>query len=286
LAAVNELNARQNESGYNITEAYSKPVAYGGGSLKATSPPMTMCVAAVAEVIVVALNRYVKDAGDTSPYSYLPIQGWNSMRPKDIRSHIWVDPRLKSSGTADALETFAIGKRAPFSALTPGSFVNLNRPARGGNRATGHAVIFLAYLDKDGNELKEFGPSVAGFKYFSANGRGSFPSGGFYNRYAFFNKPNGTIYCPNLPDKKTDCNILRSLDQKYLNTGYMLHPKKWDAELRDKNLKEIISSLYNLTQTRGPTYLNVQSGTTFEKFASELDEKDTMVLNPIFNQSE
>jgi hypothetical protein len=286
LKGIEELTARQSNSGYDIHEAYAQPVTYGGGALKPTDPPMTMCVAAMAELIVVAINSYVKATGDQTPYSYLPIDGWNRMRPNDIRSHIWVDPRLGSNGTADSLVTFGIGKRVAFKDLTPGSFINLNRTARPGGRPTGHAVAFLAFLDKDGNELAEFGPTVSGFKYFSANGSGRFPNGGFYSRHAFFNKPNGTPYCPNLPGKKIDCYIMKSESQKLLNAGYMLMPTKWDAAARDKNLGDIRKKLFDLTQTRGPTFLNIQAGTTFEKFVEDLNQRDTMVLNPIFSNSE
>jgi len=286
LEAVSELTARQNDSGYDITKAYARAVPYAGGALRPSQPPLTMCVAAVAEVMVVAINKYVATTGDQSAYSHLPVDGWNRMRPTDIRSHIWVDPRLGSNGTADAMVTFGIGKRVLFKELTPGSFINLNRNPRPGGRATGHSVVFLGFLDKDGNVLQDYGPSVAGFKYFSANGAGMFPNGGFYERYAFFNKPNGTPYCPNLAGKKTDCYIIRSDSQKYLNTGYMLNPRQWDIAARNRNLADLQRRLFEATQTRGPTYLNIQSGTNFDQFVEQLGQQDTMVLNPIFNRSE
>src|ERR1700682_4775011 len=127
LDAVEKLGADFGGKGYDIHKAYTHDFAYSDGTIKASSPPLTMCVAAVAEVIATAVNSYVAQTNDKKPYALLPAAGWNRMRPTDIRSHIWVDPKLDSYGTADALVTFGVGKRTKFIELTPGSFINLNR---------------------------------------------------------------------------------------------------------------------------------------------------------------
>jgi hypothetical protein len=179
LKAVTELNTNFGGKGYNINKAYTHAYGYGTGKINPSDPPWTMCVAAVAEVITTAINIYVKDTNDRSPYIHLPVDGWNRMRPTDIRSHIWVDSRLDSYGTADALVTFGVGKHVPFSDLTPGSFINLNRQ-RPNMKPSGHAVVFLAFLDKDGKELSTYSNKVVGFKYFSSQGSG--PGSGFGTR--------------------------------------------------------------------------------------------------------
>jgi len=53
--------------------------------------------------------------------------------------------------------------------------------------------------------------------------------GGFGYRYAFFD-----CTCPLLPDgHRRDCGIIKSDNQKYLNTGKMLMPAQWSKEQRD-----------------------------------------------------
>jgi hypothetical protein len=246
-----------------------------------------MCVAAAAEVITTAINIYVKETNDKTPYNQLPVEGWNRMRPTDIRSHIWVDSHLDSYGTADALVTFGVGRRVPFSDLTPGSFVNLNR-RRPNMKPSGHAVVFLAFLDKDGKELSSYGDNVAGFKYFSSQGSGNSPGAGFGFRYAFFNKPNNEEYCPNLDGaRRHDCGVIYSKSQKMLTTGYMLHPSKWNAEVKARNLTDVVAGIYAQTRSRGPGYINIPNGDTltFDEFSSQLQDQDTMSLNPIFNDA-
>jgi hypothetical protein len=132
LKAVTDLNANYGGKGYDIHNAYTHEIPYPNGSIKPSNAPGTMCVAAVAEVIITAINMYADQTGDNRPYNHLPVGGWNRMRPIDIRSHLWVDSRLDSYGTADTLVTFGVGKRVKFSELTPGSFVNINRSNRTG----------------------------------------------------------------------------------------------------------------------------------------------------------
>lgn len=279
LRAVEDLHQHYPSMGYNISKAYTHNIPYGNEVVKASSPPLTMCVAATAEVIITALNIYVAETGDKSVYTYFPASSWNRMRPKDIRSHIWVDPKLGSYGTADALVTFGVGKRVKFSELEPGSFVNLNRLNR-----TGHSVIFLGFIDSKGNILPQYSDEVMGFKYFSSQGTGTTGDAGFAYRYAFFAKKTNSPYCPNLPaEKRRDCKIIWSTGQKLLNTGYMLMPGKWDAKIRDKNLKDIVDGLYVQTHSRGPSALpGITYSLSETEFLKAIDAKDTMELNPVF----
>ena len=292
VAAVKQLEARQAQSGYNINRAYSQPVAYGEGHLKATEPPYTMCVAAVAEVLVIAINNWVNDHPESRARDHLPLAGWNRMRPSDFRAHLWVAPQLGAYGSADAFVTFAVGKRVPFSELLPGAFINLNRPARPdkGKKASGHAVIFLGFVDIEGRQVETYdAKKVAGFRYFSANGGltpALYPSGGFYERLGFFNKPNGQEVCPRIPGARIDCNIMLSASQKFLNTGYVLAPTLWDAKLRDQNLKALSAKLYAQAKTRGPDFLGLPSTLTKEQFDDALATTDTLALNPIYAEDQ
>lgn len=109
-----------------------------------------------------------------------------------------------------------MGYQCPFDTLKPGCFVNLNRTNR-----TGHAVLFLGYLDEKGETLEQFCSKVAGFKYYSSQGNKS--DGGFDYRFAFFEGINPVLD----GGRRRDIGIIRSDKQKYLNCGYMLHPKSW-----------------------------------------------------------
>jgi hypothetical protein len=283
MKAIDQLEKSQYiRKGYDIHLAYTHKIPYDGGFINPSGPPKTMCVAAVAEIIITAINTYVAETNDQSPYSYLPPAEWNSMRPIDIRSHIWVDPRLDSYGTADALVTFGIGKRAKFGELTPGSFINLNRTNK-----TGHAVVFIAYLDEHGKELTG-NPnldSIAGFKYYSAQNRNTH---GLGYGYAFFSNKNGRSYCPALEGGLSpDCGVQYSISQKLLNTGYMTPPKLWDKETRDQNLKEAVAGLYVQTRARGPLlFPGLPSDLSLDDFAKALEGQDTMTLNPLYENDQ
>jgi hypothetical protein len=179
-----------------------------------------MCVAAVAEVIIEALNVYYAETGDQGPFQKLPATSWRRGTLKDIRAHIFKfdDPPSHCRGTGHALMRFGIGEELPFSDLQPGDFVTLNR-----TNGSGHSVVFLGYLGENYAELAAFSLAVKGFKYFSAQGAKRQPPGGLGYRWAYF-----APYAPEqLAGKKVDKNIVRSSDQKMLNTGCMFHPNAW-----------------------------------------------------------
>jgi hypothetical protein len=241
VQAIDQLMVEYAHKGYNKNCVYTHDMTYGNGVIHATKPPLSMCVAATAEVIITAINLFMSSKEPLSstnidPINYLTAVGWSRMSPIDIKAHIWVDPRLDSYGTADALVTFGIGKRVPFSALSPGSFVNINRH-RPDRKPTGHSVVFLSYLDQHGVESLIYNSDIVGFKYWSCNQ--SAPSG-FGYRYAFFNDENNEERCPHLNHGyPVDCGVIFSRSQKLLNTGYLLLPQYWDASIRVSNLKAL-----------------------------------------------
>ncbi|HBA60114.1 MAG TPA: hypothetical protein DCZ92_04735 [Elusimicrobia bacterium] len=118
-----------------------------------------------------------------------------------------------------------MGERRLFEQLRPGDFVNINRTTK-----TGHAVTFLAFINAKGEIQPEYNAAVAGFKYFSSQGRKEAGQGGFDFRYAVFSK----FGCPEMPYKR-DCNVIYSTDQTYLNTGTMLSPKYWTHVMPSEN---------------------------------------------------
>lgn len=281
LRAVDALSKSSSGMGYG-NHSYTKTIEYGSETINASGPPLTMCVAAVAEVIITAIKMYVSDTGDVAPMKYLPAPTWTRMRPYDLRSHIWVAPELDSYGTADALVTFGIGRRVKFSELTPGSFVNLNR-----RNKSGHAVVFISYVDNTGKELKTYSSEVAGFRYFSSQGVGVSPNAGLGYRIAFFTYSDGRRICPSstFDGTRRDCDVIYSLSQKYLNTGYMLMPKHWDAKQRDLNIDALSEGLYKQSRSRGMDFLGLSSDLSKEQFLSAIRSKDTLRLNPVFETS-
>lgn len=217
LKAVQQLEANWARRGYG-SSAYTHDLKYDTGIVaKGPKAPLTMCVAAVAEVILVAMDIYAKETGDTSVWKHLPAKSWGSQSNTTIKGHIWVSPEINAGGTGDALSVFGMGMNVRFDELVPGSFINLNRTS-----GSGHAVVFLSFLDANCKEYSTHNANVIGFKYYSS--QGSATNGGFDYRYAVFS--GKTINnCP--ANSKRDINVIMSTKPNYLNTGVMYHPKFW-----------------------------------------------------------
>ena len=217
LAAVDFLYAGYRLLGYD-SAVLTHDIPYGSyGVIPATHGARTMCVAAVMEVILQAMTLYAEDTGDESVFDFLPIGSWKSLAPTNIKAHIWVNHELDSWGTADALSNFGMGVSVPFEDLMPGAFINLNR-----TNGTGHAVVFISFIDGDANEYGTHNDDVIGFKYFSAQGGYDEGAGGLDYRYAIFSEHGS----PSMPYKR-DLNVIYSTNPKYLNTGAMTAPSWW-----------------------------------------------------------
>src|SRR5437016_3655080 len=83
LKSVALIDSTRANLGYDIGSFFTRNLDYGGcGTIPANHPPKTMCVAAVCEVIVEALNLWQKDhtdaAGhvDKTPFLELPMKSW------------------------------------------------------------------------------------------------------------------------------------------------------------------------------------------------------------------
>lgn len=214
LKAVDYLNQNWRKKGYG-SSAYTHDLPYGSETVaKGPLAPYTMCVAAVAETMLVAMDLYARDTGDDSVWDHLPRKSWSSQSSTTMKGHLWVDSNY-SRGSGDALTHFGMGMTTPFKELKPGSFLNLNRSS-----GTGHAVVFLAFLDANCNEYQQWNENIVGFKYYSSQGSGA--SGGFDYRYCRF-EDESMSGCPGTTDKA----IKNFTSQTMLNTGMMWHPSKW-----------------------------------------------------------
>ncbi len=222
LAAVEYAYTNYGLLGYDAAEL-THDIAYGPhGLIYATGGSRTMSVSAMMEVILTALQLYSADTGDQSVWEYLPKSSWENMEDTDIKSWLWVNYDLGSAGTADALEAFGMGEHCPFEQLQPGSFINFNRTS-----GSGHAVVFLGFVDEEGAIFDTYSDDVIGFYYFSAQGSYEVGLGGLDYRYGLF---SDALPYPDMPYKR-DLNIIRSENQQVLSTGVMLHPAYWSASL-------------------------------------------------------
>jgi hypothetical protein len=223
LEAIDELYDEYRARGYSPGTAYTHDLDYAEPREIKAGPhaPATMCVGAISEIVIVALSRYAQETGDTSVFFTLPAITWITGNEKNLRPYIFMYEGVESNGTADALVQFGLGEHRPFPALVPGDFINFNR-----ENGSGHAVVFVGYLNAYGEVLDSYDPAkVVGFMYFSAQGKNSTDAGLGY-RYAFFGD------CPawRVHEKRRDCGIIASNKSRALNTGYMLHPKHWTVQ--------------------------------------------------------
>jgi len=245
LKAVDYLYENYSLLGYD-SAVLTHDITYGDyGVIPVSKGAKTMCVAAVMEVILTAINIYADETGDPSVYDILPIRSWKYLGENDVKAHLWVNYDLNAGGTADALRNFNMGGNIPFEELEPGSFININRTT-----GTGHAVVFLSFIDIDGTEYTEHNEDVIGFKYFSSQGGLAVGAGGLDYRYAIFE----AFGSPEMPYKR-DINIIYSTDQHYLNTGVMFMPTYWRPATDYRLYKPVTNDYFPFTRF-DPVYFN------------------------------
>jgi hypothetical protein len=255
LKAVYESVGKRQGRGYDLRRNYSQDMAYGPDAsgvkrffydnqqkrfVYPGAAGETMCVAAVAEVLVEALNDYFADTKDNAPFAKLSKDHWGAgARASHLRQHLWEYEGLGSKGAAHALERFNIGKQGKFSEMKPGDLFKLNRTS-----GPGHSTIFIAYLGRSGNVLERFSDDVKGVLYFSAQesaGRDLYgkPSNGLGFRREYF---NGN--CPNDDVRnRRHCHVFPVGSAYEPNVGWMLHPAAW-GEVGRRYRDEVASRVY------------------------------------------
>lgn len=217
LKAVEYLRQNHAGGGYDINKSYTHDLDYGGvGTIKASAPPATMCVAAIVEIITYALKIYARDTGDASVFQSIPLSTWTRGTPLSLKANIFMFADTGSRGTGHTLAEFGLGQEMRFGDLQPGDFLNFNRTNK-----SGHAVVFLGYLRRDLSVSADATADVVGFRYFSAQGKGK-ADAGFAYRDAFFDG-----FCPGSSSMPRDCGIIRSSNRVLLNAGRMWAPQRW-----------------------------------------------------------
>ncbi len=191
------------------------------GTITRLNTSRTMCVAAVWEIMLTAMELYVEDTGDYSVYDYLTLSSWKTQSQPNIKGHIWVNHSY-SHGSADAVSNFGMGEHKMFWELTPGSLLGITR-----STGTGHAVVFVAFIDKWGFEYDIYDESrdIIGFKYYSSQGGYDEGNGGMDYRYAIFKQYHTSTYCNSNPrvcdgDSVPIMPYKRDLNIYYHNEGY------------------------------------------------------------------
>jgi len=272
--------------GYDINALYCHDLPFDGGTLSAgLKRPKSMCVAAMIELIAHAFQLHYEDHHNETIFAFLGRDSWERLRPIDIKSHIWVDSKLDCSGTGDAITAFGMGKRLHFPELRAGDFINLNRPRFPGHlkHPSGHAVLFLSYVDDNGKDIPA-PDKAAGFRYFSSQGS----TNGVAEKIAFFLKENNTKwYCPSVPGASTDCGVMLSDDQRDFNAGRLFTPDKWNAKIRDDYLASVKRKMYQQTKSKGPSYLGLSPDMSETEFNAALANlPDVMTLGSTYRWSD
>lgn len=289
LQAVEMIAAKRAGGGYDLGSAYTRNLLYGARTIPATplgkSPATrTMCVAAVAEVMIEAINLYTAKTGDRTPYEALDAATWSRGDLQSLRPYLWmqVDQRnvfrhppgtvprstvngvtrsALSRGTGHALSIFGLGREIEFRDLQPGDFVNFNRSS-----GSGHASVFLSYISKGNVHTPTYSPDVRGFQYFSAQGKGR-ADAGFAYRDAYFGPPPATT-----AGRVRDGNIIRSDNHLFLCCGRMSAPP-WNVAAARRAIRDKISATVPRTApSRGAEVLRVlglDAPATFVQFTDE-----------------
>lgn len=295
MRAITEIVAKRGGRGYNLRRSYSEDLDYGvvddavkrfywdndqGRWAYPGGTGETMCVAAVAEVMIEALNLYGKESGDTSFSAKLPADHWKERaQARHLRQHLWEYSGLGSRGAGHALERFNIGRQKSYAELIPGDTLKFNRI----NGAPGHSTIFVSFVDEAGKELERFGQAAKGFKYFSAQGGGVNHEGrvstGLGYKVEYFSNT-----CPSDALKASGRCRVFSVGSTYgPNLGTMFHPQSW-GEVGSNYRQELARAIY-LARTGKPikqdvvAYQNTASGSWLNR---ELETVLSQVMDPSF----
>jgi hypothetical protein len=218
LRSIAEVVSQRKNGGYDLHQSFTQDLRYGNAIVKASKPSLTMCVAAIEEIIIEAINLYAKENGP-DVFDKIPVTSWSKGHLAGLRANIFTYKGTGSRGTGHALDRFGVGKELPFSELKAGDFVNFNRA-----NGTGHAVVFLGYLDKTSEIQNVYSDDIVGFRYFSAQGKGR-PDAGLGYRNAYFSG-----LCPASSPIKgftRDCDLIRASNRVLLNSGRMYAPAEW-----------------------------------------------------------
>ena len=251
--AIDLALAERTNGGYNIHRIYTQDLSYAPGgkpiparrrSGGAYGPPYdpnginpSMCVAAISEILIEAINFYAA-ANGAEVYDTIPRTKWLPATPSSFTANIFRYKGSGVSGTADAAAKLGFGRKKPFNELRKYDVVNFERKYRSGKWG-GHAAFFINYITPDG-PTSEFSADVIGFRYFSIQGRGRPDAGfGYRNAYFWYEARDGAperSFCPSPRGPEDDCRLISPIiradgsilqNQRSFNTGEITSPILW-----------------------------------------------------------
>ncbi|MEL6475574.1 MAG: hypothetical protein AAFQ21_16060, partial [Pseudomonadota bacterium] len=277
LRVIETLAADRRGLGYHKNHSFTETLYYADGEIPATGGAETMCVAAAAEILIRAINVWSEENASDAAYDALDRALWTggtllSLRPWiyvwDIQKVIPSYGRRYGSGTHDAVVLFGLGKAVAFADAEPGDFVNFNRIG-----GSGHAAVFLGFLEADYREVDAFNSNVVGFKYFSAQSSGI---AGLDYRYAYFAGD-----CPNeyRQDQRRDCDIIRSRDTGLFSMARVFAPDHW----RTEDTRFFLERLFDY---ENPLSFEEMNKIRFEGDPKPLAQRSTAALLPFITPLE
>jgi hypothetical protein len=226
VQAARQMFDTVGDRGYDINKAFTEDLSYGQQCcIRATGGGKTMCVAAVAEVLVRALSLYAKDSTSNEAFQKLPLRHWTGAKYLDLKPHLFQFKGTESRGPGDAFKRFRIGREVLPEKLIPGDLLAFSR-----FNGSGHAVVFLGYISENGKLTNDYAKSVIGFRYFSAQTS----TNGVGYRNAYFGSITATA-CPPSAPKGSDCGIIR---ERFMNAGRLVNPKSWEVDSAIIRLQE------------------------------------------------
>ncbi|WP_426211425.1 hypothetical protein [Massilia sp. TWP1-3-3] len=223
LRTTEQMERELGGRNYDINSSFTEDLHYGDACcIPATNGGKTMCVAAVAEVLIRTLNEVGKEVSEV--FVKFPISHWKQSKYLNIRPHLYQFKGVQSRGPGDALSRFGIGEIVPFDRMLGGDVLAFSRL-----NGSGHAVIFRRYIDANKHTVANYSPQVVGFEYFSAQSS----TRGVGRRLAYFGQV-GSSRCPAYAPQGADCGIIRA---SFANAGRLWSPERWTVDASIAALK-------------------------------------------------
>ena len=120
LKAVDRIEKNWSMLGY-ASAAFTHDLNYGGkGTVTASNAPYTMCVAAATEVLLVAMQIYAEETGDTSVWDFLPVSSGRASTPPTSAPTSGATTTSTPTGRQTRCVTSAWARPSPSASSSPG----------------------------------------------------------------------------------------------------------------------------------------------------------------------
>ncbi len=244
-----KLVNEQAGKGYSLTGRYTETFTYGNEALEPTEGGKTSLVAFVDEVLIRSIDEWSKQNNSSTAYSKMTAQQLSGSGASlrrwiymyDLGAPIPSLGRSFGRGIGDGFLIYGMGRYVAFEDAEAGDFIYHTRRASG----SGRAGIFAHYVNSEFAPVEQYGPSVAGFKLYTA----SSSANGVAEVYAFFGDE-----CPApVIGIRRDCDIVREGEAgPYVSR---LHdPSTWKTHDADTVTKLVMESGMNFKELQTLQY--------------------------------